>query len=63
MSFLAVVFVVLMVIGLVIGGAGYNFRENPNGPIFVFGNFFLLWLCVAILGYIVLGGGSNTPMR
>lgn len=57
MSFLAVVFVVLMI--LAVCGGGYGYRVGP-GP-WVYGGF-LLWLCVAILGYIVLGGsGGGAP--
>ncbi len=61
MSFLAVVFVVLMILCLV--GGGYGYRTGP-GP-WMWGGL-LLWVCVAILGYIVLGGsGSSTgiPLR
>ncbi len=58
MSFLAVVFVVLMILCLF--GGGYGYRQGP-GP-WVWGGL-MLWICVAILGYILLGGGPGPPMR
>jgi hypothetical protein len=61
MSFFAVIFVVLMILALF--GGGYAWRPigpTPNyGP---FGAWFMLWLCVAILGYIVLAGGGAGTM-
>ncbi len=58
MSFLAVVFVVLMILALC--GGGYGYRITPGQ--WVWGGF-LLWVCVAILGYIVLGGNPGHPNR
>jgi hypothetical protein len=56
MSFLAVVFVVLMILAAC--GGGYAYR--PETGHWVWGGG-LLWACVAILGYIVLGQG--VPIR
>jgi formate-dependent nitrite reductase membrane component NrfD len=53
MSFWAVVFVVLMILALF--GGGYAYRSSQQ-PIAYVGGWFMLWLCVAILGYIVLTG-------
>ena len=59
MGFLGTCFVVLMI--LAICGGGYGYRTGP-GP-WVWGGF-LLWLCVAILGYIVLNGDRPpVPLR
>jgi uncharacterized membrane protein len=55
MSFLAVVFVVLMILALF--GSCWAYYPGPSRPAWApAGGFFLLWLCLAILGYIVLGG-------
>ncbi len=60
MSFWAVVFVVLMLIWL-FGGAVAVWPAQPNGPrmYYPIGGHFLAWLCVAILGYLVLHGDST----
>lgn len=55
MSFWAVVFVVLMVLWL-FGGAYGNYTD-PQGfkfPVFVSSSL-VPWVCVAILGWLVLG--------
>jgi len=58
-----VVFVVLMILWLVLGcwvgygdGSPANFRP-------IVGNTLIPWVCVAILGYIVLGGPSGGGFR
>jgi hypothetical protein len=58
MSLLAVVFVVLLILWLVLGCyAGYLGRSE-TGPDFrlIVGGTLIPWACVAILGWIVLGG-------
>ncbi len=54
---LLTIFVVLMILALF--GGGYTWRprgaEADYGP---FGSFFLIWLCVAILGFVVFSGGG-----
>jgi uncharacterized membrane protein len=53
MSFWAVVFVVLMILALF--GSWWAYYPGPGRPVWApAGGFFLLWLCLAILGYIVL---------
>ena len=63
MSFWGVVFIVLMLLWLFFGCyLGYNTGGPPNfGP--VIGHTIIPWACVAILGYIVLGGASVTVMH
>ncbi len=57
MSFLAVVFIVLMIIWLFSGGyAAYNPGPGP----WLYANALVPWACVAILGYILLTGGDST---
>lgn len=57
MSFLAVVFVVLMILAMF--GSFWAYYPGTGGPAWApWGGYFLLWLCLAILGYIVLGGGQ-----
>jgi hypothetical protein len=62
MSVLAVVFVVLMVLWL-FGGVylGYGTDRATLAPLV--GHTLIPWLCVAILGWIVLGGGHLPPPR
>jgi hypothetical protein len=48
-SFLAVVFVVLMILAMF--GSFWAYYPGTGG-------YFLLWLCLAILGYIVLGASQ-----
>jgi hypothetical protein len=61
MSFWGVVFIVLMLMWL-FGGCymGYN---GPGGPGPMIAGTIIPWACVAILGYIILGGASLAPMR
>ncbi len=61
MSFLAVVFVVLMILALVGGGYVYS-RPSPSYG-YLGGSYFLIWLCLAILGYVVLGGGHTVVIH
>jgi hypothetical protein len=62
MSFLMVVFVVLMCLWL-FGGGWYAYTGPVPNPV-VFGTGILLpWACVAILGYVVFGGGVLPPPR
>lgn len=59
MSALAVVFIVLMILALV--GGGYSVYDSA-GPYYnraIGGSYILLWVCVAILGYLVLTGGGH----
>jgi len=51
---LCVVFVVLMMFWL-FGGCYWSW--NPSNPALI-GNTLIPWLCVAILGWIVFGGGA-----
>jgi hypothetical protein len=57
MSFLGVVFVVLMLLALF--GGGWSNYDNNVFNFRGFSGLFILWLCVAILGYIVLAGGEH----
>ncbi len=57
MSFLAVVFVVLMLFWLLCGVYG---AYNPGPGPWLYGNALIPWLCVAIIGYVVLAGGGAT---
>lgn len=58
---LAIIFVVLMILALF--GGGYAYRPVGATPDYApLGSWFLLWLCVAILGWIVLGGASAATM-
>lgn len=53
---LATIFVVLMILALF--GGGYAYRPTgADGNYAPIGSWFLLWLCVAILGWIIFGGG------
>ncbi len=62
MSFLAVVFVVVLLLWLF--GGGYWAYSGPNPNPMAFGAGTLLpWVCVAILGYVVFGGGALPPPR
>lgn len=64
MSFWGVVFIVLMLMWLFFGCyTGWSGSAGqPNfGP--VIGNTLIPWACVAILGYIVLGGGGGVMLR
>jgi hypothetical protein len=64
MSFRGVVFVVLMLLWLVPGCyTGYIGRAGEGGPDFrlVVGSTLIPWACVAILGWIVLGGPAPPP--
>jgi len=65
MGFWATVWVVLMVLWLVLGCyAGWTTIPpgTPGGPVVhlgpVLGYTLLPWACVAILGYLILGGGG-----
>jgi hypothetical protein len=58
-GFWAVVFVVLMLFWLV-GGSYWAYE--PARP-YLLGNTLLPWLCVAILGYIVLTGQVVAVIR
>lgn len=53
---LTVIFVVLMMFWLFYGGWATWNGPAPN-PI-AFGGTIIPWLCVAILGWIIFGGGS-----
>jgi hypothetical protein len=55
MSFWAVVFIVLMIVWLL--GGCYVGRGRPDYGPSILGYTILLWACVAILGYIILGAG------
>lgn len=56
MTFWGVVFVVLMLFWLVLGCyVGRRDAGSDLGPLF--GHTLIPWACVAILGYILLGGG------
>ncbi len=57
MSFLAVVFIVLMILWLLSGG--YSAYNPERGP-WLYANTIIPWVCVAILGYILLTGGDST---
>jgi hypothetical protein len=52
---LCVIFVVLMMFWLFYGGWSVYSGPSPN-PI-LFGGTIIPWLCVAILGWVVFGGG------
>ena len=53
---LATIFVVLMILALF--GGGYAWRpRGPEADYGPFGSFFMLWLCVAILGFALFSGG------
>lgn len=52
MSFLEIVFVVLMMIWLF---GGFWIYWEPGRPQIV-GGHFLQWCCTAILGYVIFGG-------
>lgn len=57
MSFLAVVYVVLMILWLFFGCyTGWD-PARPYGV----GTTLLPWLCVALLGYLLLGGAGVPP--
>jgi hypothetical protein len=61
--FLMVVFTVLMVLWLFFGiYTGWPTAAGPAGfaPL---GNTLIPWLCVAILGYVIFGGGLLPPPR
>jgi hypothetical protein len=51
MSFLMVIYVVLMILWLVWGGYSYE-SARPHA----LGGTLIPWVCVAILGYAVFGG-------
>jgi hypothetical protein len=53
MSFLAIVFIVLMMFWLFFGCWWYY---EPGRP-YAVGHTIIPWLCVAILGYVVFSGG------
>jgi hypothetical protein len=58
--FLAVIFVVLLILALF--GGGYAWRPVGASPEYgPFGAWFLMWICVAILGWVVFGGGYLPP--
>jgi hypothetical protein len=66
MSFLAMVFVVLLLFWLFFGlWSGWPAAGSPVGPagFAPLGNTLIPWLCVAILGYVVFGGGALPPPR
>lgn len=54
MGFWAVVWIVLMIVWLL---GGVYWSHDPARPLLI-GNTLLPWLCVAILGAIILGGIS-----
>ncbi len=56
---LCVIFVVLMMFWL-FGGCYWTW--DPARPA-VIGNTLIPWLCVAILGWIIFGGGGPVVMR
>lgn len=58
MSFWAVVFIVCMIVWL-FGGAYWSY--DAARP-YLLGNTLLPWACVAILGYILLGGGGGAAV-
>ena len=57
---LMVIFVVLMILALF--GGGWGAYEGDTFKPHRFGSFFLLWLCVAILGWVVFNG-PGPPVR
>jgi hypothetical protein len=59
MSFWGVVFIVLMLLWL-FSGCYFGWNTSSGQPNFVpvIGTTLIPWCCVAILGYIVLGGGG-----
>lgn len=63
MTFWGIVFIVLMVIALVgVGWGSYDGasgRWNPR----LGGAGLILWACVAILGYLILGGAPVVVVR
>ncbi len=60
MSILLVVFVVLMMFWL-FGGGYVAYTGDRFNPIIFGGGTLIPWLCVAIIGYVVFGGGSLPP--
>lgn len=54
MSFLMVIFVVLMCLWL-FGGCYISW--NPTSPGVAIGGTIIPWACVAIIGYVLFGGG------
>ena len=52
---LEVIFVVLMILALF--GGGYAYRPvGPTPDYSPIGSWFMLWICVAILGWVVFNG-------
>lgn len=62
MGLWAVVFVVLMILWLFCCGGACYYPHGQCPPPMLWGSFLIPWLCVAILGYIVLGGGGSTAI-
>jgi hypothetical protein len=58
MSFLGVIFVVLMILWLFWGGWTFD-RTSPQS----LGGTLLPWLCVAIVGYVVFAGPAVVVAR
>jgi hypothetical protein len=62
MTVWVVVWVVLMILAVLGGGAGFR---DPTKPNYLYGSYFLLWACILILGLVVFGafpGGSFGPI-
>lgn len=58
MSFLAVVYVVLLIVLAVWGGWTYD-AGNPR----TVGGVGIVWVMLAILGWVVFGGGATVVVR
>lgn len=62
MLVLTVVFICCMLIWLL--GGGYHVYNGPSPSPIAYGTGTLLpWICVAILGYLVLSGMDSTTMQ
>lgn len=58
MSFWGIIFIVLMLFALFGGGWGNYDSASGRFGFRAWSGFFILWCCVAILGYLFLGGGA-----
>lgn len=54
---LIVIFVVLMMFWL-FGGGYVSYNGTSFNPVQFGAGYFIPWLCVAILGWVLFGGGS-----
>lgn len=62
MSFLGVIFVVCMILWL-FGGGWYVYSGPTPSPVAFGAGTLLPWVCVAILGFVIFGGGALPPPR